>query len=361
MTNSNLRQSNTAALPPPEPAFTMLSGAISVPPLPNPKSSLDQPSSPHAEPSQAQSIPLIRWRVPKDPGACLADALTERWNQYRKQLRACRRDPSEIHVHQLRVATRRLMTHFILVAAIIPEDGASRAAKKLKRRLKILGELRDTHVQKLFLQERLSQFPEVASLHDCLLRRERKLSRSVRSGVLALRKHKLEKWKSVVCNRLENPGHSPEAAAPEAAEMLAGRVLDSVSAAYAEVLRRYEDVDRADSEAVHRTRIAFKKFRYMVEAVSPDFTGLRKPQLRMFANYQRRMGDVQDAEVLQNLLDRFLQKNPQATVSLRSFGRYLARRQRQKLRSCLKHIADLTIFSPSIPPLQTTPPQRHAA
>jgi CHAD domain-containing protein len=49
---------------------------------------------------------------------------------------------------------------------------------------------------------------------------------------------------------------------------------------------------------VHQTRIAFKRFRYMLESLSPAITGPSRRQLRALAYYQRKMGIIQDHEVL---------------------------------------------------------------
>jgi CHAD domain-containing protein len=336
MQNTNLPQSNTEALPPPNPALTMLPGAVnSAPSLPSPKSFPSQPCS-----SQPEFVSPNQSRIPKDPGDCLAHALSERWKQYCKQLRACRREASEKHVHQLRVATRRLSTHFLLVDRVTGHHDAQKASKKLKRRLKILGKLRDAQVLKSFLKDHETEFPEIAPVVSFAVRHERKLSRKVGCRVLGFKKQKLEKWTSEVCCELQNSSRSPQAA-----ELLAGRVFDSISAAHDDVLKCRAAINPADSQTIHRTRVAFKKFRYMIEAGSPAFTGFGKTQLRRLASYQRRMGDLQDAEVLQRFVDEFLEANPTVAPSLTSFRRYLTRRRTQKLHACLKRLDDLPSFT----------------
>jgi CHAD domain-containing protein len=353
MTNTGLRQSNTAALPPPAAPLAILSSSepASAPSRPPDTSSLAQPA--HAVgASNGHHTPLIRWRVPKETGACLANSLRDRWKTYCKQLRACRHDFSESSVHQLRVATRRLMTHFILLGGLLEDAAPGKARKKLKRRLKILGTLRDTQVQKLYLAEQSDRFPELASLCDFLHRRERKLAKAVRAQVLGLKTRKLEKSATTCCRKLasadRNPRHSTS---------LARQVFRSVTAAHSDLTRRRERIDAANSETLHSTRVAFKKFRYMIEALSPAFTGLGKAPLRRFAIFQRRMGNLQDLEVLQALVTEFVCKNPGATASLERFSRHVAAKRARALRSCLKHVDDLSAFSLSA--VSDQPPALH--
>ena len=70
---------------------------------------------------------LIRWTVPPQVAACLANSLSNRWESYCKQLRQCQNDFSESSVHQLRVATRRLMTHYVLIGCTVSGDKVSKA------------------------------------------------------------------------------------------------------------------------------------------------------------------------------------------------------------------------------------------
>jgi len=247
------------------------------------------------------------------------------------------------------------MTHFMLVSSVTSGDETEKARVKLKRRLKVLGALRDTHVQKDFVEERLAQFPEIEPLYTFLQRRERKLAKGVGATVLALKTRKLEKWMRTACRELACSSDNPPKAGPSA-----HRVYRSVTDAYLELAKRRERIDPANSDTIHGTRVAFKKFRYMVEALSPLFTGLGKVQLRRLGHYQRRLGNLQDAEVLQALVNQFLQENPERAGSFKPFSRHLAAKRARALQSCLKHLDDVRAFSP-IPATERNGRQRYAA
>jgi len=299
----------------------------------------------------------VGWRVPRNAGDLLARALDDQWRVYRKQLRQCQNEFSETSVHQLRVATRRLMTRFDLVGCLIANERADRARRKLKQRLRFLGELRDLQVQIGFIEEHLQAYPELSLLLDEMEAREQVTATEVAVRVLRMKPGKLKKWTRSCCDDLACPPAGNRREQP-----LAARTLHSLAAAFQTLKMRRQMIDPANSETLHRTRVAFKKFRYMVEALSPSFTGLAKTQLRRFGTYQRRMGNVQDLEVLQAYIAQFLNHHPEAATSLQPFCKYLARRRARALRSCLARVDDLfELYQPA--ELQDGPQAvtRHAA
>ncbi|MCX6926986.1 MAG: hypothetical protein NT154_27830, partial [Verrucomicrobia bacterium] len=86
--------------------------------------------------------------------------------------------------------------------------------------------------------------------------------------------------------------------------------------------------------------------RYMVESLSPALTGLTKRQLRTLAYYQRKMGIIQDLEVLQAFIAGYVRENKRGADLLRSFCGYLRRRRTRALRSFLKTADRLYEFWP---------------
>jgi CHAD domain-containing protein len=112
------------------------------------------------------------------------------------------------------------------------------------------------------------------------------------------------------------------------------------------VVRRRQAIDPANASTIHRTRIAFKKFRYIVESLSPDVTGFGKRELRALAYYQRRMGNLQDLEVVQQCITSFVQKHAGMEGLLKPFVGYLKARRARALRSFLRSADDLFEFWP---------------
>jgi len=279
--------------------------------------------------------------VPVAVGPILAAALDRRWQSYRKQLRLCQAKFSEEAVHELRVATRRLLAQFTLLSCVTPSAALEKARRVLKRRLAALGDLRDAQVQRLFIEQKAASFPELVLLHAWLQRRERRLTKSAAEKVNRFKTRKLERWIAAMSGDLTaNAGRS------RAQRQLASAVLRAAAQAFAEAVERRQAIDLADLRTIHQTRVAFKRFRYILESLSPGITGLSKRQLRALAYYQRKMGIIQDLEVIQACVARYVRVDNRRKALLQRFSRHLAQRRARALRSFLKSADHLFEFWP---------------
>ncbi len=75
-----------------------------------------------------------------DANTLLLEAIDQRWEKYREQIKTCRREFSEEAVHDLRVAARRLLALVDLIRAISPHpppaknsQGAEGAVGRVRR------------------------------------------------------------------------------------------------------------------------------------------------------------------------------------------------------------------------------------
>jgi CHAD domain-containing protein len=127
---------------------------------------------------------------------------------------------------------------------------------------------------------------------------------------------------------------------------LGSDVLRATANAFAEAVQRRRAINLADLQTIHQTRVAFKRFRYMIESLSPALTGLSKRQLRALAYYQRKMGIIQDHEVLHRCVVRFIRENSQTELLLRPFCRYLKQRRMRAVHSFVKSADRLLEFWP---------------
>jgi CHAD domain-containing protein len=109
--------------------------------------------------------------------------------------------------------------------------------------------------------------------------------------------------------------------------------------------------------------VAFKRFRYIVESLSPGITGLSKRQLRTLAYYQRKMGIIQDLEVMQACLTRYSRDDKKREALLHRFSRHLRQRRARALRSFLKSADRLFDFWPpaALVARDDSLPTQHAA
>ena len=341
-----LTPSTTATLPPratDAAASPRPSGAVSSPslfPFPCPAQpaghAADSPTKPGAI-----RISLATEAVPVAVGPYLAEGLASRWQSYRKQLHHCQEECSEEAVHELRVATRRLLAQFTLLSWVEPSTPIEKARRILKRHLAALGDLRDIHVQRLFLEQKAARFPELVLFHAWLERRERCLVKSAAGQVSRFKTRKLEKSISALIADL-----TVNAGGARRQTRLESTVLQAAAEAFAEAVARCRAINLAEPDTIHRTRVAFKRFRYIMESLAPGLTGLSKRQLRALACYQRKMGLIQDLEVMQTCLTNYLRENQEHTALLRPFCRHLRQRRSRALRSFVKTADRLFEFWP---------------
>jgi CHAD domain-containing protein len=226
----------------------------------------------------------------------LSVSLDERWKKYREQLKVCKQEFSEEAVHDLRVATRRLLAVLDLLRALNPHPRVQKARRLLKNQLDSLNDLRDTQVMLVDVYELMASFPGLNAFEEYLLRREKNLLRRARKEIREMEiselKRRIDKSKAALKEKAGGAGWT-------------ARLLSVVDQAHARAGQAYGQIDASQSASIHRFRVAFKKFRYMVEIVHPVLKDYPEEYLKQMHNYQSRMGDVQDAEVFLSTLTEF--------------------------------------------------------
>jgi CHAD domain-containing protein len=238
-----------------------------------------------------------------DVRVLLLDSLNDRWQTFRAELQRCQTHYSEEAVHDLRVATRRLISTLDLLASIHPKGRLRKARRALKAQLEMFGPLRDVQVQLLTVDKMLASFPELKGFYDSLVRRERKLVRRLGADVKKVKTGMVKKAIRGAIRQVEVLLDMPEMQATKRAE-----AIHAVEVAFNRVVERKQALDPNDSATIHRMRVAFKKFRYMVESLAPMLTRATKRQLKAMDAFQGRMGDIQDAQVLLTNVIAFARK-----------------------------------------------------
>jgi CHAD domain-containing protein len=229
------------------------------------------------------------------------------------------------------VATRRLLTFVLLLEPLGDIATEGKAYRVLKRRLKILGKLRDAQIQRMEIAAGRERFPGLEPVMQRLARREQRLMELVLGRIRNFKTRKLQRNLEVMKRDLESfSGDQND---------LLTRVRQSAQEAFDEVLKRRMAIDASDAETIHRTRVAFKKFRYIVEGMSPAFTGLTRSGLLPLSDFQTSMGKIQDLEITENWLLEFLEEHPEEAAPLRSYLSYL-RRQKLALQRAFVRSAD---------------------
>ncbi|HSF32834.1 MAG TPA: CHAD domain-containing protein [Candidatus Tectomicrobia bacterium] len=252
--------------------------------------------------SISPTTPLLDFR------GLLLEALNDRWRTFRAELKRCQKKYSEAAVHDLRVATRRLIATLDLVVSVDPQADLRKARRALKRQLGMFGPLRDVQVQSVSIDKMLAKFPKLQSYYDSLMSRERKLVQRLGADIKRVKSGKLEKAIRTAVKRLDVLLDTPERQQEKRAE-----AIRAVEAAFNRVVERKQAVDPTDSATIHRMRVAFKKFRYMIESLAPMLDRGTSKRLKAMNAFQGDMGDIQDAEVLLTGVVSFARKRGAAS------------------------------------------------
>lgn len=259
---------------------------------------------------------------------------------YRRQLRQCQKKATESAVHDLRIEARRLLALFDLLGPFLAAGRLPKAQRELKSHLDTFDELRDTQVQLASVEKLRDRFCAAGDFESFLKKRQGRLSRRTLKAANRLRNQPLAKRVAAIrsdcCKWLNRFG--PGLASPI--------LVRGLARAFGAAAKLKHQINPADTRSIHRTRIAFKRFRYMVESLAGQVPWANERLLASLRRYQKRMGDVQDAEVLRRAFDKFARKKELEARPVEQFARELLRRRQGFIVRYLASAAGLEQFWP---------------
>jgi CHAD domain-containing protein len=226
----------------------------------------------------------------------LIETLENRWKIYRSELKRCQKEPSEEAIHDLRVATRRLLALVDMLRVISPHPRLQKLHRAFKNQLDSLDDLRDTQVMLVEVSEIIEELPELALFQEYLVKREHRLLRSTTKGIRSFQTANVRK-------RLDSTRKALLKMGNENRQQMA--LLQTVDDVYETILRRFQRIEPMQPATIHRVRVAYKKFRYMVEIVYPLVVNFPDDNFKHMHDYQGLMGDIQDLEVFISVFEDF--------------------------------------------------------
>jgi CHAD domain-containing protein len=278
-------------------------------------------------------------QLPPDTLEFLIAALKTQWKRYRKQLSKCQRKFSERSVHDLRVSARRLLSLLDLLSPFVASGRLKKAQEALKKHLDTFDELRDTQVQLLAVRKFREEFPAARCFYQFLKKRERRLRRSTCKKARRLRSKPLSKLMDAARDDVKEC--LKEADWQQVNPLLFG----AVDRAFTLASRRKERIEPEDTHSIHCTRVAFKKFRYVIESLQNRLSWATKALLAKMRDYQTLMGDIQDAEVLLRGFQKFRRKKQRPDIpSGLNFEPVLQERRQRLIRKFLASADQLLEF-----------------
>lgn len=237
--------------------------------------------------------------------------------------------------------TRRLLSLVELLNVFLGRSHLKATRSALKRHLDSFDPLRDTQVQLLLLDKQRRYFPEIRSFREGLAKRER---RCLKEALRSVRRVKIRQLKSVFKGLSRQLAHVRKNATQRTRHRLA--LMEAVRDAFALTVERQRAMDPGAVETIHRTRIAFKKFRYMVEALQPLFPEITSTRITAMQDFQSMMGEVQDSQVFISRLDKHARGHEDRAKTLARFRRWLLLRHTSQIAHCLKQAEKLHEFWP---------------
>jgi CHAD domain-containing protein len=225
-----------------------------------------------------------------DAASFLAGSGKERIGRFRAQRKRAAGDPaSEEAVHDLRVSIRRLLAWIAAWKKLVgPDPGLEEARRSLKKLMAPLGRLRDAHVKRDGLRKLVPagdtpSYLYAVSVASDVLRRERAVRRLLR-----------EQWPADIRIAVPVKGDARGTGgdvASEARRLLAGSAR--------EVARyRVNSLDPGNPEALHRMRLAFKKYRYSWEVFAPLLPDAGDGVAERLHAFQTLLGTIHDCDVV---------------------------------------------------------------
>lgn len=224
-----------------------------------------------------------------DASALLDRAAKKALGRFRKTLARAASEPSEEAVHDLRVAIRRLQTYLSVEADIADAPDAARPMlAPLKNLMRPLGRLRDLQVRLIRISALVPEGDDVSYAYALAVRSEsERREREVRDFLSRIAPDRLLPGAGNI-PRLDDP---PATLKGKAVALLASR--ESAVRAF-----RENASDERDAEALHRMRLAFKKYRYSAEVLVPLFPAATDETMARLHAFQTLLGDLHDLDVM---------------------------------------------------------------
>jgi len=268
-----------------------------------------------------------------DARKILLTALQQRANTCLLERRRSEESFSEAAIHDLRVAVRRLLALIELLNTITPQARLIKLRRSLKKQLDSLDDLRDTQVMLAEIEASLESLPDLAQFQKYLQQRETQLLIAAEHDVRVFKSRANSRNLEITFQQLANPSDNLDFSAC---------MLATVDQAYSIVIQRLSLVDPSKPASIHSVRVAFKKFRYMIEIICPILADFPKTQFKSMQGYQTTMGKIQDTEVfLQTLTDFSARHKTYGTNAAHSF---YEQRHADLINTYIQNMHALTLF-----------------
>jgi CHAD domain-containing protein len=270
----------------------------------------------------------------------LETSIKKQWKKFRRDLDRCRKRFSESTIHDSRVESRRILASIELLSGFLKSALVKKMERCLKSYRDAFDDLRDTQVQLIILRSWRRRTAPVEDFQKCLCKREQRLVRKTRK---AIKKFRTGKLASLVGKIRGDLGKKLSRTPPKEAEAI---LISTVDQVFEEVRKLHAKVSAGDTRTIHRTRVRFKKFRYMMETLAEHAPAIDASLVGAMQRYQTLMGRIQDAEVMLSAFSEFVRNEWAEDAQALNARKWLVRQRDALVRKYLRSSDRLFTFWP---------------
>lgn len=284
--------------------------------------------------NQGKVEPIAFPPQPADVDDLLVKRLDVYWENFNRQLAACQENTSFESVHDIRVATRRLLTLFELLQISTPIEQIAGMQTDLKLLRAHFDELRDTQVMISEMAALTTTIPEIepflAYLHKREFKHKVEVAFDISKYKIQKNNRKLAIAREMLLKQKMNPGKVER------------KILRYIDDSYQLAIKRMKKLDPEKPLTFHAVRIACRKFRYQVEVLNSLFLEYPAKNMTILKTFQDKLGEIQNHEVMHIILKKYLRKN--AGNPLNEVIKYLDQKLEDAISAIMTEDAQLGVL-----------------
>ncbi|HWP04612.1 MAG TPA: CHAD domain-containing protein [Polyangiaceae bacterium] len=251
------------------------------------------------------SRPRAQSRTTVAARAVVGSALQTSWERVETELERYRHDPEQAGAHHLRVGMRRFLAAAEFAQLLEPEALQGKLPSRVKHLLGALSPLRDIEIQREALDKHALAPEARQAVTLWLNKHEQKLAKKLQRKMA---RFPVERTRQGVADAVAALMRADGDSSRSAELALLGRVAER----YRSFDRRRRASHDHELHELHRTRVAFKKFRYAVELAAPLLRPVSKQRKEVLKAFQDELGALQDSVVILALFSRRKATHPLA-------------------------------------------------
>lgn len=251
---------------------------------------------------RANNIKIIRF---------LVASLDKSFRSYYKKLSVAKFMFSEVSVHNLRISMRRAIAICSIINYIIPNYYSVELTKHLRKKMKVLNELRDIQVGLLKIEQSNLSGKGVSELRQYLIEQEHKNLIKAKRNISSFFDKDINSLIFLLRIRILDCMNEKTD--------LKGNLIGYINDRYYSLKIKFREVKEDNFRSFHQLRLEFKKYRYSIEQMI-NYMEKKTVLVKRLKHFQDLLGRIQDNTVFCNKIEKYISeikhKNSAARLNL---------------------------------------------